>query len=179
MGSQETQKEDARHVFRVCHVSCVHNLIFPGFARRYFVLFNNGLLQYSFEPARPVRDQLSLHNAAISTAPGRKDIHIDSGTATFHIKCLSTSDFDTWMRAFRSTFLAIPSVMGLTLPFCRTFISSGQESKNLLSPRQHHRQASIKLNKYEGVAETMAVVRKWIIRRKSVSSSAHQYNPDA
>lgn len=112
MGSQETQKEDARHVFRVCHVSCVHNLIFPGFAQRYFVLFNNGLLQYSFEPARPVRDQLSLHNAAISTAPGRKDIHIDSGTATFHIKCLSTSDFDTWMRAFRSTFLAIPSSHG-------------------------------------------------------------------
>ncbi|XP_006454509.1 hypothetical protein AGABI2DRAFT_114262 [Agaricus bisporus var. bisporus H97] len=156
MGSQETQKEDARHVFRVCHVSCVHNLIFPGFARRYFVLFNNGLLQYSFEPARPVRDQLSLHNAAISTAPGRKDIHIDSGTATFHIKCLSTSDFDTWMRAFR------------------TFISSGQESKNLLSPRQHHRQASIKLNKYEGVAETMAVTLEQL--EESISTLLQELN---
>ncbi|TFK76896.1 hypothetical protein BDN72DRAFT_890690 [Pluteus cervinus] len=72
-----------------------------GFARRYFVLYQSGLLAYSFEPNQPVRDQLSLHHAAISTAPGRKDIHIDSSTATFHLKCLSTEDFNTWMAEFR------------------------------------------------------------------------------
>ena len=42
-----------------------------------------------------------LSQAAVSTAPGRKDIHVDSNTATFHIKCLSGEDFDKWMLAFR------------------------------------------------------------------------------
>ncbi|KAF8898512.1 Oxysterol-binding protein-domain-containing protein [Infundibulicybe gibba] len=72
-----------------------------GFARRYFTLYKTGLLSYSFEPGQAVRDHISLHHAAISTAPGRKDIHIDSDTATFHIKCLSTEEFDQWMTAFR------------------------------------------------------------------------------
>lgn len=102
MGFEEAQKEDARLVF--CHSQFSETAIdpFSGFARRYFVLYNNGLLQYSFEPGQPVRDQISLQNAAVSTAPGRKDIHIDSNTATFHIKCLNTADFDMWMTAFRS-----------------------------------------------------------------------------
>jgi hypothetical protein len=72
-----------------------------GFARRYFTLYQSGLLSYAFEPGQPIRDQIFLHQAAISTAPGRKDIHIDSSTATFHIKCLSTEDFDKWLSAFR------------------------------------------------------------------------------
>lgn len=75
---------------------------FAGFARRYFTLYHSGILSYSFEPGQPVRDQVSLHQSAISTAPGRKDIHIDSNTATFHIKCLSINDFNAWMAAFRS-----------------------------------------------------------------------------
>jgi hypothetical protein len=73
-----------------------------GFGRRYFTLYQSGLLSYSFEPGQPTRDQISLHQAAISTAPGRKDIHIDSNTATFHIKCLNSDDFVKWMAAFRS-----------------------------------------------------------------------------
>ncbi|KAL0575132.1 Oxysterol-binding protein 3 [Marasmius crinis-equi] len=72
-----------------------------GFARRYFVLYQTGLLTYSFEPGQPVRDQIILQTAAITTSPGRKDIHIDSSKATFHIKCLSTEDFSRWMAAFR------------------------------------------------------------------------------
>jgi len=85
-----------------CHnVKYVFAFPFPGFARRYFTLFQSGLLAYAFEPGQPIRDQVYLNNAAISTAPGRKDIHIDSNTATFHIKCLSTDDFNSWMTAFR------------------------------------------------------------------------------
>ncbi|KIY65502.1 hypothetical protein CYLTODRAFT_432183 [Cylindrobasidium torrendii FP15055 ss-10] len=72
-----------------------------GFARRYFTLYQSGLLTYSMDTGQPVRDQISLHQAAISTAPGRKDIHLDSNTATFHIKCLSMDDFNQWMTAFR------------------------------------------------------------------------------
>ncbi|TCD67530.1 hypothetical protein EIP91_012284 [Steccherinum ochraceum] len=72
-----------------------------GFARRYFVLHQNGTLAYSFHPNLPIRDHIQLNHAAISSAPGRKDIHIDSNTATFHIKCLSQEDFTKWMSAFR------------------------------------------------------------------------------
>lgn len=72
-----------------------------GFARRYFVLHRSGVLSYSFDPKHPSRDEIFLPNAAISTAPGRKDIHIDSNNATFHVKCLSADDFNTWMFAFR------------------------------------------------------------------------------
>lgn len=73
-----------------------------GFARRYFTLYESGILSYAFEPGQPVRDQITLSSAAISTAPGRKDIHIDSNTATFHLKCLSQEDFDKWMLSLRS-----------------------------------------------------------------------------
>ncbi|KAL6304262.1 Oxysterol-binding protein-domain-containing protein [Sparassis latifolia] len=72
-----------------------------GFARRYFILHQSGLLSYSFEPGQQTRDQIQLKQAAISTSPGRKDIHIDSNNATFHIKCLSQPDFHMWIGAFR------------------------------------------------------------------------------
>ncbi|KAG8219979.1 Oxysterol-binding protein-domain-containing protein [Butyriboletus roseoflavus] len=72
-----------------------------GFARRYFVLHQSGTLSYSLDPKHPVRDRIFLPHAALSTVVGRKDIHLDSSTATFHIKCLSSEDFNTWMTAFR------------------------------------------------------------------------------
>lgn len=80
-----------------------------GFARRYFTLYHSGVLSYSFEPGQPSRDQILLPQAAISTAPGRKDIHIDSPNATFHIKCLSSEDFVQWMTAFRYVLRSIPT----------------------------------------------------------------------
>ncbi|KAF9569769.1 hypothetical protein CPC08DRAFT_701646 [Agrocybe pediades] len=100
-----------------------------GFARRYFTLYESGLLSYSFEPGQPIRDQIHLQNAAISTSPGRKDVHIDSNTATFHIKCLSTEDFNQWMAAIRK------------------FISSaGVEARRLSTQRQASRKSSLNLN---------------------------------
>ncbi|KAF8973772.1 oxysterol binding protein [Flammula alnicola] len=100
-----------------------------GFARRYFTLYQSGLLSYAFEPGQPIRDQIHLNHAAISTAPGRKDIHIDSNTATFHIKCLSTDDFNDWMSAFRK------------------FVTTGFEAKRASTHRQSSRQASVNLNR--------------------------------
>ena len=102
MGAQEAAEEDARCVYSSGDLPLDSNANpCQGFARRYFTLYNNGLLSYSFEPGQPARDQVLLGQAAISTAPGRKDIHVDSNTATFHIKCLSMQDFDMWMGAFR------------------------------------------------------------------------------
>ncbi|KAF9650754.1 hypothetical protein BDM02DRAFT_3092654 [Thelephora ganbajun] len=72
-----------------------------GFARRYFTLYESGVLSYAFGPEESVRDQISLGQAAISNEPSRKEIHIDSGNATFHIRCLNSSDFEGWMSALR------------------------------------------------------------------------------
>ena len=105
MGAEEAEEEDARCALEsmCCPQSATRSLMPPisGFARRYFTLSASGVLSYSFEPGQPARDEVLLTQAAISTAPGRKDIHVDSHTATFHIKCLSMDDFDMWMGAFR------------------------------------------------------------------------------
>jgi hypothetical protein len=42
-----------------------------------------------------------MPQAALSSAGRSKDIHIDTEKATFHIKCMNTEDFDTWMTALR------------------------------------------------------------------------------
>lgn len=72
-----------------------------GFARRYFKLYQSGLLEYSFDPEKAARDQMYLTQAAITTTPGHKDIHLDGSTAMFHVKCLTGEDFEKWMAALR------------------------------------------------------------------------------
>lgn len=109
-----------------------------GFARRYFVLRATGVLHYSFEPGQPIRDQIALPHAVISTSPGRKDIHLDSNTATFHIKCLSTEDFNAWMTAFRK------------------FIALGHEARQSLNLRQAPRSSTLNVNKTNPVVEDIA-----------------------
>ncbi|KAF5382908.1 hypothetical protein D9757_006329 [Collybiopsis confluens] len=112
----------------------------------------------------PIRDQIYLPNAAIATAPGRKDIHIDSNNATFHLKCLSTEDFTQWMAAFRK-FSAMPP-----------------ESRRSASIRISSRQNTVKLSKSAAIAEEMGltlaeleqalnVLRDDKIKRKVSSSS--------
>ncbi|KAF7306694.1 PH domain-containing protein [Mycena indigotica] len=109
-----------------------------GFARRYFTLYQNGVLAYSFNQAQPIRDQLSLHDSAISTAPGQRDIHIDSNAGTFHLKCLTPADFDLWMSSLRR------------------FIGTGPESRRSMSMRHLTRHGSVNVNKSGVVLEEMA-----------------------
>ena len=105
-----------------------------GFARRYFTLYESGILSYAFGPGEHVRDQISLSQAAISNEPcqygplspadltqswilpARKEIHVDSSNATFHIRCLNTPDFEAWMSALRSADHASPTSITLNLP---------------------------------------------------------------
>jgi hypothetical protein len=72
-----------------------------GYARRYFILRNNGSLCYSFGQGEEVRDQIHLNNAAFSSSPNDRYIHVDSGTATFHLRALTRSDYEEWMAALR------------------------------------------------------------------------------
>jgi hypothetical protein len=100
--AQEEEEENARYsnLFVVIDIQIAINS-HPGFARRYFVLDKEGVLSYSFQPGHNIRDHVMLQQAAVSTIPGRKDIHVDGENTTFHIKCLSTEDFNTWMAAIR------------------------------------------------------------------------------
>ncbi|CAE6477709.1 unnamed protein product [Rhizoctonia solani] len=72
-----------------------------GYARRYFVLTNSGVLSYSFDPKSPTRDSILLRHASLSSSERRRDIHIDSGTSTFHIRALTQDDFDLWIGSCR------------------------------------------------------------------------------
>jgi hypothetical protein len=103
-----------------------------GFARRYFVLYKDGLLSYSFGPGKPVRDELSMSQAAISSASRSKDIHIDTDKATFHIKCFDTEEFDAWMTAFRT----------FTIPYLDPRTSQRTSSINRIASRVGLTQAS-------------------------------------
>lgn len=129
-----------------------------GFARRYFILYQSGRLAYAFEPGQPIRDDISLQHAAISTAPGRKDIHIDSNAATFHIKCLSSEDFEIWMKAFRSELLRMYCSNLIGIFTFRKFVANGVEARKSASARFASRQGTLRLNRSGTVAEEMGLV---------------------
>ncbi|KAG8932424.1 hypothetical protein FRC02_001160 [Tulasnella sp. 418] len=90
-----------------------------GYARRYFVLSTGGILSYSFEPGAPVRDQITLRLASISSSANERSrsIHIDSGTSTFHLKALTRTEYALWMSALRRfcTFGPHPDEPGVTM----------------------------------------------------------------
>ncbi|KZT21678.1 hypothetical protein NEOLEDRAFT_1139089 [Neolentinus lepideus HHB14362 ss-1] len=94
-------KADNGHVIQEGWILKKRRKRMQGFARRYFVLYQSGLLCYSFEPGKPVRDQIALHTAAISSTTGRNYITIDSSRTTFHLKCLTREDWNRWMTALR------------------------------------------------------------------------------
>lgn len=103
-----------------------------GYAKRYFVLSSLGLLSYSAHPGGPVRDQISLRLASISSSAdeGSRSIHIDSGTATFHLKALSPNDYAQWMTALRR--------------FCTFASNPANWDDPLLTP---HRRASLSMSR--------------------------------
>ncbi|KIO33601.1 hypothetical protein M407DRAFT_231739 [Tulasnella calospora MUT 4182] len=79
-----------------------------GYAKRYFVLSSQGVISYSFEPGAPIRDEITLKLASITSSSNDKAIHIDSATATFHLKALGPTDYALWMSALRR-FCAVAS----------------------------------------------------------------------
>ncbi|KAI0095308.1 Oxysterol-binding protein-domain-containing protein [Irpex rosettiformis] len=132
-----------------------------GFARRYFMLQQSGKLSYSFDPGHPPRDHILLPQAAITTSPGRKDIHVDSNNATFHIKCLSTQDFNKWMSAFRKYLASDSATIGRKSSISRT------------SPRNYGRTGSL----VDEIGNTITELQEAFAalegetRRKSIHSS--------
>ncbi|KAG8999859.1 hypothetical protein FRB94_005884 [Tulasnella sp. JGI-2019a] len=100
-----------------------------GYAKRYFTLSSLGLLSYATHPGGPIRDQITLRLASISSLADQnaRSIHIDSGTATFHLKALGPNDYALWMAAFRR--------------FCTFPVASANGDDPLLTPQM--RRASL------------------------------------
>lgn len=72
LGPEETEEENAGCGDILAPSWCIDSLTplnWLGFARRYFTLYESGVLSYAFHPGEPVRDQISLGQAAISNEP--------------------------------------------------------------------------------------------------------------
>ncbi|KAG8841502.1 hypothetical protein FRB91_004957, partial [Serendipita sp. 411] len=118
MASQEETKEIARYFVGLCLLAAALGPAFSnilttviGYARRYFVLRNNGTFSYSLHPGdEKIRDQILLINAAFSSSPANRSIHVDSGQATFHLRTFTQEDYDKWMESLRQ-FITMPRPM--------------------------------------------------------------------
>lgn len=111
MAPQEEEEEDARFVLLYIH----HSLLDAqdvGYARRYFYLRANGTLSYSLQPGQTIRDQLPLHNAALSSSPSNRYIHVDTERGTFHMRGMTQAAYESWMTALR----LVVSILPIDLP---------------------------------------------------------------
>jgi Pleckstrin homology domain len=101
MAPQEEEEEDARSVVLFNYYSPLdaQNV---GYARRYFYLRASGTLSYSLQPGQPNRDQILLHNAALSSSPSNRYIHVDTERSTFHMRGMTQIAYENWMTALRS-----------------------------------------------------------------------------
>lgn len=105
-------------------------------------------MAYSFEPGSTIRDQISLLGAAISFTPRRRDIHVDSARVTFHIKCLSENDFDSWMSALRYLLSVSMDSAPKSDTFAyhdRKFTPTGSETERVMSRRSLSRGMGLRL----------------------------------
>lgn len=73
-----------------------------GYAKRFLVLTNEGILTYSLSPEKPTRDAIEIPHASVTSSMRHGTIHVDSGSSVFHLKALSPQDFEAWRSHLRS-----------------------------------------------------------------------------
>lgn len=89
LGPQEEEEENAGYGgiisrIRGALIHSTHSAApnWLGFARRYFTLYESGILSYAFGPGEPVRDQVSLGQAAISNEPCQYNLVVARGPSS-------------------------------------------------------------------------------------------------
>ncbi|GAC72658.1 oxysterol-binding protein [Moesziomyces antarcticus T-34] len=80
-----------------------------GYAKRFLVLTNEGILTYSISPDKPTRDAIEIPHASVTSSKRHGTIHVDSGSSVFHLKALSPQDFEAWRTHLRSFIPERPS----------------------------------------------------------------------
>ncbi|CAG8484674.1 3190_t:CDS:2 [Paraglomus occultum] len=71
-----------------------------GWAKRW-VRIEDGILSYYQHPYSPCRGTIYIVLSTVSSNRAFRSIHMDSGTATYHLKTLTNEDFDKWMAVIR------------------------------------------------------------------------------
>ncbi|KAH7104210.1 Oxysterol-binding protein-domain-containing protein [Auriculariales sp. MPI-PUGE-AT-0066] len=110
-----------------------------GFARRYFMLTQGGMLAYALQPDGPVRDQIALRmRSFITSSVSRREIHIDGTHVTFHVRALAQDDFEQWMTALRK-FVVVrqgpDTLKKLSMPRTHSFPLATLANKSLTVAR--------------------------------------------
>ncbi len=93
-----------------------------GYAKRFLVLTNEGILTYSISPDKATRDAIEIPHASVTSSMRHGTIHVDSGSSVFHLKALSPQDFEAWRTHLRSF---IPERAAGSLQ--RLYVSNGTE----------------------------------------------------
>ncbi|CAG8490270.1 5112_t:CDS:2 [Diversispora eburnea] len=71
-----------------------------GWAKRW-VQIDDGILSYFQHPHGPCRGTIHIVLSTVSSNQQFRSIHLDSGTATYHMKALTNEQFDEWMTVIR------------------------------------------------------------------------------
>ncbi|CAG8706985.1 15842_t:CDS:2 [Dentiscutata erythropus] len=71
-----------------------------GWAKRW-VEIDNGVLSYYQHPHSPCRGKIHIVLSTVASNQSYRSIHLDSGTATYHLKALTNDEFDAWMTVIR------------------------------------------------------------------------------
>lgn len=77
----------------------------PGWARRWCQLDRNGNLGYFEDRFSPCRGTVDLHHCTVTRVPHRRQITVDSGRETFHLRAFTSEDYQQWVAQI-SLFLA-------------------------------------------------------------------------
>lgn len=65
------------------------------------------MLSYSFNPTSPVRDEMVVPTAFVSANQRSRTIHLDSGKTVYHVKALSTQEFNAWTACIKRFIHAV------------------------------------------------------------------------
>lgn len=93
-----------------------------GYAKRFLVLTNQGILTYAISPEKATRDAIEIPHASVTSSMRHGTIHVDSGSSVFHLKALSPQDFEAW-RSHLRTFIPERPVGSLQ----RLYVSNGSD----------------------------------------------------
>jgi len=70
-------------------------------------LTDTGVLSYSFNPTSPIRDELLVPTSFVSANARHRTLHIDSGKTVYHVKALSTTEFNLWTACIKRFIHAV------------------------------------------------------------------------
>lgn len=107
-----------------------------GYAKRWLMLSDDGLLSYSVAPEKEPRGSIEVPHASVSSDQRHGTIHVDSGSNVFHFKMLSDEDFQEWrgyLRRFLHVYTTVPEAPTGTKSELIDVLTAADKSESILS----------------------------------------------